>query len=183
MPTDIMKETDRMRYPNTIADGFNQKFIEIQSIWQENNNGEFEKKPSDLSYPDYVHEAQIDGFIVGMELENVKAKSRRSLMQQMSNHISINFQSLYGKENNGVRQNYFQIGVRVPTKEHVSEIVGKQGNVSITKWDYMSRFYLSKTHHYLFVLKPHGRATTIPTCLPCYSHIAVSHEFDAYLYI
>ncbi|KAA0190868.1 RNA binding protein MEX3B [Fasciolopsis buskii] len=70
--------------------------------------------------------AQKHGFIVGPELERVKENSCRSTSQSYG-RIAAHFRNRYGETEAKTKAAYLQIGVRVPSKDHVSEIVGKGG--------------------------------------------------------
>ncbi|VDP74416.1 unnamed protein product [Echinostoma caproni] len=70
--------------------------------------------------------AQKQGFIVGPELERVKENSCRSTSQSYG-RIAAHFRNRYGETEAKTKAAYLQIGVRVPSKDHVSEIVGKGG--------------------------------------------------------
>ncbi|KAH8867775.1 RNA binding MEX3B isoform 1 [Schistosoma japonicum] len=74
----------------------------------------------------YYAIAQKHGFIVGAELERIKENSRRSTSQSYG-RISAYFRNRYGETEAKTKAAYLQLGVRVPSKDHVSEIVGKGG--------------------------------------------------------
>lgn len=74
----------------------------------------------------YYAVAQKHGFIVGAELERIKENSRRSTSQSYG-RISAYFRNRYGETEAKTKAAYLQLGVRVPSKDHVSEIVGKGG--------------------------------------------------------
>ncbi|CAL8072721.1 unnamed protein product [Calicophoron daubneyi] len=74
----------------------------------------------------YYALAQKYGFIVGPELERVKENSCRSTSQSYG-RIAAHFRHRYGETEAKTKAAYLQIGVRVPSKDHVSEIVGKGG--------------------------------------------------------
>nr|CAH8874642.1 unnamed protein product [Trichobilharzia regenti] len=74
----------------------------------------------------YYAIAQKHGFIVGSELERIKENSRRSTSQSYG-RISAYFRNRYGETEAKTKAAYLQLGVRVPSKDHVSEIVGKGG--------------------------------------------------------
>ncbi|VDL96617.1 unnamed protein product [Schistocephalus solidus] len=70
--------------------------------------------------------AQKQGFIVGPELDRIKENSRRSTSHSYG-RISAHFRNRYGETEAKTKASYMQLGVRVPSKDHVSEIVGKGG--------------------------------------------------------
>lgn len=74
----------------------------------------------------YINYARSKGFIVGQELEHIKENSRRSTSHTYG-RISAHFRNRYGETEAKTKASYLQLGVRVPTKDHVSEIVGKGG--------------------------------------------------------
>ncbi|CAH8630944.1 unnamed protein product [Dicrocoelium dendriticum] len=74
----------------------------------------------------YYSLAQKQGYIVGAELERVKENSCRSTSQSYG-RIAAHFRHRYGETEAKTKAAYLQIGVRVPSKDHVSEIVGKGG--------------------------------------------------------
>ncbi|TGZ44645.1 hypothetical protein CRM22_011208 [Opisthorchis felineus] len=74
----------------------------------------------------YYALAQKHGYIVGAELERVKENSCRSTSQSYG-RIAAHFRHRYGETEAKTKAAYLQIGVRVPSKDHVSEIVGKGG--------------------------------------------------------
>lgn len=76
----------------------------------------------------YYGIAQRHGFIVGSELERIKENSRRSTSQSYG-RISAYFRNRYGETEAKTKAAYLQLGVRVPSKDHVSEIVGKGGKI------------------------------------------------------
>ncbi|VDL62019.1 unnamed protein product [Hymenolepis diminuta] len=86
--------------------------------------------PSGGLYPidrlQYINYARSKGFIVGQELEHIKENSRRSTSHTYG-RISVYFRNRYGETEAKTKASYLQLGVRVPTKDHVSEIVGKGG--------------------------------------------------------
>ncbi|KAL3320605.1 hypothetical protein Ciccas_000713 [Cichlidogyrus casuarinus] len=99
-----------------------------------------------ITYQDRVHYysvAQKFGFIVGSELERIKENSRRSTSQTYG-RISAYFRTRYGETEPKTKSTYLQLGVRVPSKDHVSEIVGKGGELSSTCVLYCLFFALSK---------------------------------------
>lgn len=70
--------------------------------------------------------AQKHGFIVGVELDRIKENCRRSTSHTYG-RISAHFRNRYGETEAKTKAAYMQLGVRVPSKDHVSEIVGKGG--------------------------------------------------------
>ncbi|KAL5107442.1 hypothetical protein TcWFU_002316 [Taenia crassiceps] len=74
----------------------------------------------------YNSVAQKRGYIVGPELERIKENSRRSTSHTYG-RISAHFRNRYGETEAKTKASYMQLGVRVPSKDHVSEIVGKGG--------------------------------------------------------
>ncbi len=72
--------------------------------------------------------AQKRGFIVGIELDRIKENSRRSTSHTYG-RISAHFRNRYGETEAKTKASYMQLGVRVPSKDHVSEIVGKGGKL------------------------------------------------------
>ncbi|VDD80238.1 unnamed protein product [Mesocestoides corti] len=74
----------------------------------------------------YNSMAQKRGYIVGAELERIKENSRRSTSHTYG-RISAHFRNRYGETEAKTKASYMQLGVRVPSKDHVSEIVGKGG--------------------------------------------------------
>ncbi|VDN16342.1 unnamed protein product [Dibothriocephalus latus] len=75
--------------------------------------------------------AQKQGFIVGPELDRIKENSRRSTSHSYG-RISAHFRNRYGETEAKTKASYMQLGVRVPSKDHVSEIVGKGGQCGQT---------------------------------------------------
>lgn len=75
----------------------------------------------------FISVARNKGFIVGPELEHIKENSRRSTSHTYG-RISAHFRNKYGETEAKTKASYLQIGVRVPSKDHVSEIVGKGGS-------------------------------------------------------
>ena len=76
----------------------------------------------------YTILAQNRGFIVGEDLEKIKENSRRSTSHTYG-RISAHFRNRYGETEAKTKASYMQLGVRVPSKDHVSEIVGKGGEI------------------------------------------------------
>ncbi|VDM32463.1 unnamed protein product [Hydatigera taeniaeformis] len=74
----------------------------------------------------YNSVAQKRGYIVGPELDRIKENSRRSTSHTYG-RISAHFRNRYGETEAKTKASYMQLGVRVPSKDHVSEIVGKGG--------------------------------------------------------
>ncbi|TPP62830.1 RNA binding protein MEX3B [Fasciola gigantica] len=70
--------------------------------------------------------AQKQGFVVEPELERVRENSCRSAGQYYG-RIAAHFRYRYCETDAKTKTAYLQIGVRVPNKDHVSEIVGKGG--------------------------------------------------------
>lgn len=94
-----------------------------------NLGGASNNQPTGLFIQDrlyYNSIAQKYGFIVGQELERIKENSRRSTSHTYG-RISAHFRNRYGETEAKTKASYLQLGVRVPTKDHVSEIVGKGG--------------------------------------------------------